>query len=255
MKKKFVFPFIMVVVIAVAAVLLICFIQADVAGGSDPTNPSQTDSGSEPSNPTSPSLPTIPVNPVVTFPYKIPGTTLVVSSIISYEGIYLEDGSDEKIAGVAAILVTNEGKTAIEYTSITLMHKDNTLLFEASVIPAGASVVIQEKNRQDLPECKFSSCTAVAAELPTYSQFGENVKVIENGDGSLTVQNLTDQEIPCVRVFYKFYMREENTYVGGITYNAKVVNLKPNESQVITPSHYAEGYSQVVMVREYSSAE
>jgi hypothetical protein len=46
-------------------------------------------------------------------------------------------------------------------------------------------------------------------------------------------------------------MEDTHAYVGGITYTAKISNLKANESIVITPSHYASGASKVMMVRTY----
>lgn len=81
------------------------------------------------------------------------------------------------------------------------------------------------------------------------------MRVTENADHSLTVTNLTGEDIACVRIFYKLYMQDEDVYVGGITYNARLVDLPAGGSQTVTPSHYAKGYSRVVMVRTYDTAE
>ena len=83
----------------------------------------------------------------------------------------------------------------------------------------------------------------------------ELVLVEENDSGALEVTNLTGAELPCVRVFYKFYMPSEDIYVGGIAYVAKIVDLQAGQSQTIIPSHYLSGSSKVVMVRTYDSAE
>ena len=83
----------------------------------------------------------------------------------------------------------------------------------------------------------------------------DKVQVEESGEQSLTVTNLTDEDIPAVRVFYKFYMEDEGTYVGGITYTAKLTGLSAGGSQTVSPSHYAAGSSRVMMVRTYDSAE
>ena len=92
-------------------------------------------------------------------------------------------------------------------------------------------------------------------QVPGFEMSEEQVQVQENGDQSLTVSNLTNEDIPAVRIFYKFYMEEEETYVGGITYTAKLTDLKAGESRKITPSHYVSGYSRVMMVRTYDTAE
>lgn len=44
----------------------------------------------------------------------------------------------------------------------------------------------------------------------------DQVRVTDNGDNSLTVTNLTQEPIVCVRVFYKYYMEDLDVYVGGL---------------------------------------
>ena len=79
------------------------------------------------------------------------------------------------------------------------------------------------------------------------------VLVEENEDGSLLVTNLTDKTIPTIRIFYKYYMYDEEVYVCGITYTARIRDLEGGASCVIAPSHYMAGASKVVMVRTYDT--
>ena len=153
------------------------------------------------------------------------------------------------------IVIKNTGNVDVEYVDVTLAQDNAELHFTASVIPSGETVVVQEKDKKACLTGAYTSCTADVAELSSMEMSKDIVAISENDDNSLTIKNLTDQTIPCVRIFYKFYMEEENTYVGGITYNAKVTELMGNASQTISPSHYVSGYSQVVMVRTYDSAE
>lgn len=191
----------------------------------------------------------------ISFPYAIPNTNLTIQSMASYDGIFLEDGSDVEVSGIASIIVKNEGATNVEYANIVINSEGAQLTFRASDIAAGASVVVQEANQTAYTETTYTSCSADVAELAEFEMSADKVKVEENEDGSLTITNLTAAEIPCVRVFYKFYMDEENAYVGGITYTAKLTNLEANGSQKVTPSHYSAGYSKVVMIRTYDTAE
>ena len=78
---------------------------------------------------------------------------------------------------------------------------------------------------------------------------------METEDGQLEVTNRSSQDLPCVRLFYKFYMSDEDVYVGGITYTAKLVDLAAGESALVRPSHYAPGSSRIIMARVYESAE
>lgn len=191
----------------------------------------------------------------ITLPYQIPGSSLVVSGIASYDGIYLEDGSDTEISGVTVLLLRNDGDTDIEYASVSVGMDGTELQFDLSDLPAGGTAVVQEKNKTLFREGNYTECAATVAEVPGFEMSEEQVQVQENGDQSLTVSNLTNEDIPAVRIFYKFYMEEEETYVGGITYTAKLTDLKAGESRKITPSHYVSGYSRVMMVRTYDTAE
>ena len=189
------------------------------------------------------------------FPYSIPETNLEVTKINEYSGQYWEDGSDEEISGVSTILVKNTGKTDVEYAEINMKCNGKELIFTASVIPAGKSVVVQEKNKEKHINGTYTECYAEVAEVKGFAMNEESVSIDENEDGTLSVKNKTNKTIPCIRIFYKYYMEDENTYVGGITYNAKVIDLEGGETRKVMPKHYVGGYSQVVMVRTYDTKE
>ena len=189
------------------------------------------------------------------FPYSIEGTALTVQNISSYDGIFLEDGSDGEVAGIAAMVVENTGDINVEYAAITISCNGEAMEFDVSDLPAGATAVVQEKNKTSYQNGTYTDCSAVVAEMGDFEMSEDQVKVEETENGSLLVTNLTDEEIPCVRIFYKFYMEEEETYVGGITYTAKLTGLSAGASQTVTPSHYAAGSSRIMMVRTYESAE
>ena len=121
----------------------------------------------------------------------------------------------------------------IEYGKITMKYEDKILEFVVSAIPVDGKVVAQEINQ--------NSCAAGV------------IEITDNGDDSLTITNLSNQDIVTVRIFYKYYMEDENTYVGGITYTAKISDLKANESRVVAPSHYVSSGSMIMMVRTYDA--
>lgn len=195
--------------------------------------------------------------PVVTlsFPYTIPGTSLVIQKIDSYSGIFLENGTDETVDEISAMVLVNNGSVGVEYADITLTQGSRQLQFKATAIPAGATVVVQEANAAAYSSASYSACTADVAELEVFEMSASMLKVEENEDVSLQVTNLTNQTIPCVRIFYKFILEAGEIYVGGITYNAKLVDLQPGATMTVSPSHYAAGASEIIMVRTYDTAE
>ena len=187
----------------------------------------------------------------ISFPYAIGDTGLTLKKLGSYDGIYIEDGSDTQVSNVCVILLENTRDTVAEYAKVSLTLEGRTLTFEASAIPPKATVVVQESQKAAWSEGTCYSCTADVARLDAFQLSQDQVKVEDNGDGSLTVTNLTDQEIPAVRLFYKFYMPEEDVYVGGIAYTAKITELAGKASVTVTPSHYVSGSAKVLMVRTY----
>lgn len=191
----------------------------------------------------------------VNLPYRIQGSDLVIQKFDSYSGGYIEDGSDENVSDITVAELVNEGKTNIEYVRFSVRRGDEKLEFEASAIPAGATVVVQEKNRAAWKKESYTKCEADVAEIETFEMSGNKIKVEETGDQTLKVTNLTNDKIPAVRIFYKFYMEDEKVYVGGITYNAKVTDLEGGSSVEITPSHYTKGMSKIMMVRTYTTNE
>lgn len=196
-----------------------------------------------------------PESGVVTLPYTIPNTSLTIQKIAGYDGIFLEDGSDSSVSGICSIVLKNTGSMDVEFARITLSCNGTPLTFELSDLPSGAVVVAQEINQTAYQDGVYRDCSADIAEIDGLEQSAGQISVRENGDGSLTVTNITDKRIPCVRVFYKFYMSDEDIYVGGITYTAKLTDLEAEGSYTIIPSHYSLGYSKVVMIRTYDSKE
>lgn len=197
---------------------------------------------------------TAPQPQTITLPYSIPGSGLVVRTLSGYDGIYLEDGSDSEISNVAALVVENTGSSSVEYAEICIVQGGCELRFKLSALPAGATGVIQEASRLAPATGEIESCTADVA-TTEMGMAESQVQVADNGSDGLTVTNVSGADIPCVRIFYKYYMSDENAYVGGIAYTAKLTGLAAGQTITVTPSHYASGASRVVMVRTYDTAE
>ena len=192
----------------------------------------------------------------LSFPYAIPDQDLTVRKIASYDGIFLEDGSDSEVEGVTVIILENTGTQAVEYTEIMFSGNAGQFTFECSDLPSGGVAVVQEKNaaayREDI---HWRRCECAASMLDELEMSEDAVKVTENEDGALLVENISGEDIACVRVFYKFYDEENDAYVGGITYMVKITELAADGQTTVTPSHYVKGYSRVTMVRTYDTAE
>lgn len=206
-----------------------------------------------PSVPVTPTVPT--TKPALSIPYQIPGTGLIIEELRSYDGIYVEDGTNSNISGVAMILLRNLGKNDVDLVEITLHYGELTRDFVATSLPKGMSVVVQEKNRKPVATGKLETCTAnVINAIDDFKLSYGQIEITENADNTLVIKNLTGKDLPSVRLYYKYFMEEEQLLVGGVTFTANITDLKAGQSVTIKPAHYLTGASAVVMVQTYEVA-
>lgn len=190
----------------------------------------------------------------VNFPYTIPNSKLVVTKYNSYDGAFIEDGSNKNVSKVAAVAIQNNSEKAVTYGSFKMKAGKKNLEFTFSTIPAGATVVVLEKNKKTYSKEDCRYVDSMAAYSDKLSLAKSEVSVKKGKKNGIIVKNLTDKKIPCVRVFYKYIM-QKNVYVGGITYTAKIEDLGAGKSTTVYPKHFVKDGSEVMMVRTYNSKE
>ncbi len=189
------------------------------------------------------------------FPYDIEGTELTICAIKPYSGIFLENGSDEPIENVSTMLLQNQSDQYIEYAKITCLYGETEYVYEAKTLEPNSMMMVQESNGASYIEGGFDSCTAMAANMDGLEMSAEDVRVETNALGKIRITNISEKDIPCVRIFYKFYLDDIPMFIGGITYTAKLTELKKGEARIITPSHFSNGLSRIMMVRTYDTTE
>lgn len=189
----------------------------------------------------------------IKFPCQVPEYGLVIEKIAPYSGMYVEDGSNANMQNVAMLMVHNKGDFPLEYTQICVEYGDEKLLFDISALPVGEKLVVQEKDGKAVPDTKASSASAMVVQRADMDMSESKVEVTDNGNNTLTIKNLTNETIPTVRVFYKYYMEDEGVFVGGIAFTVKVTRLGAGSAVKVQPSHYTSQTSRVVMVLTYDS--
>ena len=191
---------------------------------------------------------------IISFPCHLPEYGLIIEKLAPYNGMFVEDGTNVTVQNVAMLLVKNIGDFPIEYTQIRMVCEQKELLFDISALPAGEMLVVQEKAGQTISdEGIATAASALVIQQADMEMSKDKIKVIDNGDNTLTVQNLTDETISTVRVFYKYYMEDENLFVGGIAFTVRITRLGAGASVSVQPSHYTSQTSRVVMVLTYDS--
>lgn len=180
-------------------------------------------------------------------PYPVEGTSLIALYLAMYEGPYMEDGTDEYVAGVAAIALENPGEFGIECASIVLKWKNGEYVFEATCIPPKSSVLVLEKNRQMYMDAQWTRCYGNQKVLQG-SWNGSGVFAADYGLGELTITNLSDEVIKNITIYHKSYLSPPDIYVGGASYETYILQLMPGETIRVMPTHYAVGSSKITRI-------
>ncbi len=189
--------------------------------------------------------PTLPI-PSISFPYTIEGSDVVVEKLTTYNGYYIEDGQDEPVTDVAAIVLTNKGSD-LAFVGVGIAQAAGSLSFTGSRIPAGASVVILEQNKKTYDGGECYTCTATLNRQDHDLQ-EERIKIEQEENGTFTVTNISEEVFPVVRVQFKSYLPSENVYVGGITYTITLTEFEPNAEVNVNSSHYDPRYTKFITV-------
>ncbi|MBQ5951129.1 MAG: hypothetical protein IJL66_03140 [Lachnospiraceae bacterium] len=215
-------------------------------GGHTPTLP--------PVNPTRPpatteaeTVPTTLPLPEISFPYTIEGSEVVIEKLSTYNGYYIEDGKDESVSGVAAIVLTNKGSDAT-FVGVGISQAGGALAFSGSQIPAGATVIILEQNKAAYDGNPCYSCTASVNRVDHFNMEEDKIRIQPEADGTFTVFNLTEETFPRVRIQFKNYLPDEDVYVGGITYNLTLTDIEGGEEVNVNSGHYDPRYTRFVTV-------
>ena len=183
----------------------------------------------------------------VSFPYPIEGTSLTVEKLAVYEGPALEEGSDEPLVDVLALMLNNTGQQEVLFAQILLKTGDTTHRFTGTHIPAESKVLLIEKDHAPWAAYPYTACSGSAVTAENNGLFADEVEVTEIGMGELMLTNLTRRKLKDVRIYHKNFLR---VYIGGITYCTEAGSLEAGESIKIFPDHYAAGYSKIVRIEE-----
>lgn len=187
----------------------------------------------------------------VVLPYTLSAATLQVQRLAAYSGVFIEDGSDEETDNVAAILVKNTGDEDIELAWVDVKTDAGKYSFQVTSLPAGASAIVMDQKETAFSDGKIESITATATDPAPFELSEDQIEVVSSDGDEIVLKNISDKTIPTVRVFYKFYYPEQETYVGGITYTASVQNLEPGKTATLRPFHYSGDAGRIVMIRTY----
>lgn len=174
---------------------------------------------------------------------------LTVEAIGSYSGNFLEDGSDEPTANVAAMLITNNSDQMLQIAEITFQVNDTeTASFKVTDLPAGTSTLVLEANKREYSEEDSYTYGETATGYMEQPSLEEDKFELVTEDGKITLKNKTDQSYDKVYVYYK-YVQLGGAYLGGITYRTPFENVPANGEVESIAAHFNPESSKIMAVQ------
>lgn len=174
--------------------------------------------------------------------------TLLVETVCAYTGAYMEDGSDEAVSDVLALIVTNTGDDWLEYAELMMDTDGEHAFFKLSGLPAGSSVLVLEANRKTYDET-VTYCAPVCvreARLTDAVLDFSAAFALYTEDGVINLENRSGHDFENeVAVYYKTF--ENGLYLGGITYCARLEHgLAAGEIAQSLQRHYEKARSVIL---------
>lgn len=167
-----------------------------------------------------------------------------ITSIGSYTGNYVEDGSDEPVSEVLSIVVTNVSERFLQYSQITMTNGTDTATFSLSNLPAGASALVLAENRISA-EGSWSYQDDTSAFIDE-AEMHSDIFLWHGGDHMVALTNQSTATYEKVYVYYK--NTQNGMYIGGITYRVAFENLGAGETAKKASIHFDGNNSHVMMI-------
>lgn len=162
----------------------------------------------------------------------------------------MEDGRDELVENVAAILVTNVSEKFLDLATLTFELDGKTANFVVTGLPAGQSAWVMEQNRMTATHSStltYLDCVSSVREDAVSST--QQITITADGN-VLTARNNTNETLKDVCVYYKV-KHDDGNFFGGITYLVSFGDLEPGASAQSIAGHYNETNTQIVRIGWY----
>ena len=176
--------------------------------------------------------------------YPISCTSLTVENLLSYDGKFMEDGSEREVQDVAAIMLHNSKNVVIPYAYVTVYTENCKYIFDAYMIPPNASVLVPEETAQKLKESdvmRVFGWTTVQEERRRF-----RLEIEEAGMGCFRITNMSGSKVHNLTVYHRTYLADEAFYMGGKAFQTHIPYIAPGNTVLVYPENYVSGYSRII---------
>lgn len=179
---------------------------------------------------------------------------LKLACVGSYSGAYWEDGSDEAVENIWAVVVQNTGDTIIAEAIICLQCGEETVSFKLTGLAGSCYCLVLAQDRAAFDadaSVTAPSCLSLAeCGETTVTDFGSDF-ALAPADGILTLQNISSKTFRSeVYLCYKNY-DSNGVFLGGITYRVNFgTDFAPDEVRQKAELHFTNDSAVLYMLYE-----
>jgi hypothetical protein len=208
-----------------------------------PTEPKPTEPQPTQPKPTEPQ----PTQPKPTEPPVVEDVPLSVQRVVRFSGQFVEDGTDELVEHVLAILVTNVSDRFLDLGTVSYDVSGETATFAVTGLPPGRSAWVMESSRmrvnKDVDPNYLGCVTNYRSGVVSQTA---DITVRAEGNQLIAVNN-TGRTLENVFVYYKI-LHTDGNFFGGITYLVNFGTIEPGGSAQSIAGHYQEGKTEIVRI-------
>lgn len=206
-----------------------------------PTEPTPTEPTPTEPTPTEPA----PTEPVILEP--VDTSPVTSEQFARFSGQFVEDGSDELVENVAAMLVTNHSGQFIDLCTLEYEIDGKTAIFVITGLPSGRSAWIMESSRMVVSDdAEFRYVDNVSALKNGVISSTDKITITSDGN-MLTAVNNTSEKLEEVYIYYKT-LHTDGNFLGGITYLVDFGDLESGIPVEKLAGHYAEETTEIVRI-------
>ncbi len=188
--------------------------------------------------------PTMPTEPMPEV--EIEAVQISCDRYSRFSGQFMEDGRDELVDNVAAMLVTNLSDQFLDVATISYLIDGKEATFVATGLPAGTSAWVLESSRMTIPsKAEFTYVYVTTGFREGVTATTDKVTITASGN-MLTAVNNTGTTLKGVYAYYKVRHSDGN-FLGGITYLADFGDLEPGVPVETLAGHFSSN-AQIVRI-------
>ena len=171
--------------------------------------------------------------------FELEQVKMTAENVSPYEGLYLEYGDEELVSGLYAMKFTNTADQTIREAQLIFSDGTQELTFWLEMLAPGQSVVAVNQDQTAVVSEELMYVDGTVSYMEEGMENAASVEVT-GGEGVVSVTNVTGEDLPLVRVFFR-PTDENGTMIGGVCRSFMADGIPAGETVEVEAENWVEG--------------